>query len=222
MLGARADNSRSPARGFFRCFLHLQYSILKLTVKFHDYTIADGRIHNSRLQDITSLDKTALAICRDVLKTLQGGALKASPSGRDFGADTSLGLPDALLATDLSDQLRDAMRAPGRFFCVTQRGAPAPFQVNLVLPRPTELSLSEVADHEEFGADARAIGTLLALSASATGLGKPSMEDYETLWNARPFLATAVLPFCLDMNMGQIAADYSTCFAAAMLQGLKS
>lgn len=192
-------------------------------MKFYDYTIADGRIYNSRLQDTTSLDKTALAMCRDVLKTLRGGALVAAPAGRDFGADTSLGLPDALLDTNLSDQLRDAMRAPGRFFCVTQRGTPVPFQVNLILPRTTELSLGDAAEDEEFGADARAIGTLLGISSAATGARKPAMEDYETLWNARPFLATAVLPFCLEMNMVQIAADYSTCFAAAMLlQGLKS
>lgn len=191
-------------------------------MKFHDFTINRGAIHSQRLHDTSALAPPALTKARTLFHELKRGrrSVSSPPEFAPLSWKTSLGLPEIFIDR-VDEVLADAMRAPGRFFCVSEGQIAEPFQINLVLPRFDERPFQDATAD----ADARAIGTLLGLSLSLTG--KPEnpdamMRDYETLWNARPCLATAVLPFTLNTQLLALCADFSTCFGAVMLLEAKN
>ena len=69
--------------------------------------------------------------------------------------------------------------------------------------------------------DGRVAATLLGISRLGQS-GQPldetdTLERIQEILDARPVLATSMIPVTLDPRALHIAADFSTCFAAAML-----
>lgn len=171
---------------------------------FRDYTLQDCGIRSRREHDSLQLGREAVALCADLLRRLRGGELRL-PHGVD-------GLPafDVMLGLDAPF---DVYTAPGRFFQVALPEQP-PFQHNLVLPSTSC-----------YTTDRRAIVTMLGVSAIGA-LDSRRLQEADTvatdILSSRPCLVTALLlgqMLCPeDAFAVSVAADFSTCFAAAMLE----
>lgn len=179
-------------------------------MKFHDLTVLAGRVHSRRTQDSTALDPGAVEVARGMLRRLRGGETEVAHGVEgipDFRV--ALGLPMFSDTPGLDPRLQVRVAAPGRFFCVRDPRSELAWQVNLVLPGG-DLGAREAVDR-------RAVATLLGISQAEAG-GSDSVPTMEAIWQARPVLATTLL----DMPLGgpelvAVAADFATCFAAAML-----
>lgn len=59
----------------------------------------------------------------------------------------------------------------------------------------------------------------LSLVGGITKAGNPQeqMKTMQTLFNSAPCLITALMPVMVSIETVQVAADFATCFAAAML-----
>ena len=179
-------------------------------MKFNDYTLRGGTIMSRRVYQTEALAEHAVATCAKMLTLLRQGADWVThdiPGMVEFGV--SLGPPQWLL-----DTMGERVEAPNRFFCVSERGQDA-FQFNIVLDAGP---LTEQDD--------RAVATALALSLMGDLSGKTqnlsSEEAIEMqvreITQTRPVLATALTPnYAISRDVVMIAADFSTCFAAAML-----
>ena len=179
---------------------------------FQDFTLAGGRIYSRRQQNTKTLAPQALAVCRQMLSALRGETQVPQPVEDLPPFTVSLGPPDWLRS-----QLGQQVEAAGRFFCCALPGLP-PFQINVVLPQ-AKIHPGGVSETEE-----RAVGTLLGLSL---GGSMPPGYDVEArvreITQARPVLATTLMPMLGEDMLGametiQIAADFSTCFAAVLLE----
>jgi hypothetical protein len=184
-------------------------------MEFRDYTITSGDIQSERRHDTAAMASHAVEAAGEFLGELHAGKTRVRvrvPGLPEF--DVMLGIPEAVFGGDR--QLRARSAAPGRFFCVAAPGCP-PFQYNLVLPA------GRISMHQQT-IDQRAIATLVGLS---TRLGSPEngsgpQRVIQRLWNTRPLLATTFLARDLPVSpaslwLVMVAADFSTCFAAAML-----
>lgn len=174
---------------------------------FRDYTMMDGRIHSRRTWDTRELDQGAVRRCAEMLRDLQRGAREVPHGIAGLPPFTArLGLPSPPWP-----------QAPGNelFFLAGAPGEEA-FQFNLVLHRDTP------REPACWGA-----ATLLAISSA--GFREPGQwteseieEMVGPLYDDRPLLATALMPSWAPTNAAalevvRVAADFSTCFAAAWL-----
>lgn len=182
-------------------------------MKFHDYTISGGEIYSQRIQDTEELAPTALRGTMQMLRSLQAGQTFVEHGIRGlprFGALLGLPLRENTYAAD--PELAERMAAPGRFFCVATRKKHHPFQINLVLPYRLVLT------DEDEDSDKRAIATLLGISTGSRPFDLVKAgETIERIWSTRPLLATILLPYTFSPDLIMVAADFSTCFAAAIL-----
>lgn len=171
---------------------------------FHDYTLQDCGIRSVRSHDSAQLSRQAVDVCAGLLRRLRGGELRL-PHGVD-------GLPpfDVLLGLDPPF---DIYTMPGRFFQVALPEQP-PFQHNLVLPSTSC-----------YTEDRRAVVTMLGISTNGA-MDEQRLHAADAVATdilaARPCLATALLlgqMLCPeDAFAVSVAADFSTCFAAAILE----
>lgn len=186
-------------------------------MKFNDITLDGGAIYSRRRHDTTATVQPAIDTCRRMLKELRSGELETT-----HGIDglppffVSLGVPD-----DVHSELGERVEHRGRIFCVRYPTSDRPFQINLVLPDG-----SRDADPENPGEDGYAAGTVAALSAAFAGKeheGEVLENTVREIFKARPVLATALDPTAFKTASAdaietiQIAADFATCFAAALL-----
>lgn len=178
-------------------------------MRFLDLTIEAGRVRSRRMQVSEELVPTAVDLCREMLSRLLSGE-DWVPHGQEGlpPFEVSLGLPDEmaiLLKGDTGD--------PEGIFCVRLPGADLPFQFNAVLPGG------------QFGMErAKCLTSILGLSLSVDhNAALPAEDEIQQLVESAPLLATTVLPFGIDPRNPlhqatiRIAADFCTCFAAAML-----
>lgn len=168
---------------------------------FNDFTLLGGSIKSRRQHDTDQLAQPAILDCQTMLKQLRRGDLFVQHGISDlprFGV--SLGLPPELAQKMGRDRLE------GNFFCVGET-PDALFQMNLVLSK-TDLEMEPVA-------------TMMGLSlvGGITKAGNPQeqMKTMQTLFNSAPCLITALMPVMVSIETVQVAADFATCFAAAML-----
>jgi hypothetical protein len=188
-------------------------------MKFNDFTLANGRVHSKRIQYTERLERRAIVLCSSLIKILRVGELEVA-----HGVD---GLPPFLVSLGTPEYLRESLGSRVdhhvRIFCIRMPGAEKPFQINLILgPGSNEY------DPLEPGADLYAIGTVCALSGGHE-FAQSNFERLEAtcveVLNARPVLATMIDARSFDRisfnetakETIKIAADFSTCFAAAML-----
>ena len=170
---------------------------------FNDFTLHAGAIRSRRTRDTDELAPWAVDHCRIMLLRLlqDGGQVEHGVDGLPCFA-VSLNVPPAFI-----EALGEQVEAPDRIFCIQQPGRD-PFQINLVLP-------PEPAPIDSFAA-----ATLLGISLlGQAGRDPPpdALERIQEILSARPVLATALIPTTVDPHTIMIAADFSTCFAAAML-----
>lgn len=172
-------------------------------MRFQDFTIAAGGIRSRRTQDTDKLEPLAVALCSRILEQLQrlGGWIGHGVSGMPV-FEVSLNAPAELIA-----MMGESVEAPDRLFCVRSGGQTSPFQFNVVLP----------ADPSPV--DARVCATILGLSLATADEPTPhDLSVINEILDARPCMATTILPIGrMDFQTVSIAADFSTCFAAAML-----
>lgn len=166
---------------------------------FHDLTIIGGAVHSRRLYDTRELEPKAIEIAARMLQGLRRGALevrhgiKAIPS-----FSVRLGLPPEY-PTSLGDKL---------FFTV---GAPArpPWQYNVLLRAGEDL-------------DAARWAAVTLLGISLVGGDPPDAESFgeivEAIIAERPALLATVIPAeGMTLERIKFAADFATCFGAALL-----
>lgn len=181
-------------------------------MQFNDLTIAGGVIKSRRRHDTGALASNAVAVCRAMLKSLRAGSLRERIPAIDEPLFVSLGAPAAL-----GEGKSGKIQLPGRFFCVAADGADFPFQVNLTLGGEGPKQASD----EDPGDDGFAASTLLALSCTAdaqvSALQEHAEERASQVLALRPVLATTIMLVEFRPQVIAFAADFSTCFAAAIL-----
>lgn len=167
---------------------------------FRDYTIVNAHIHSRRTYDTRDLAPSAVETCRRMLRLCQD-RIEVPHGIEGMPAFTvRLGLPPSF--SQAGAECMFTVQEPGRI----------PFQYNALLRNSTE-----------WGDAVYGVTTVLALSY---GGGQIPGDDLDTVeierkvrpfYDARPSLLTALLPTCDDVDVIRIAADFSTCFAAAWL-----
>lgn len=169
---------------------------------FRDFTIFRGRIHSQRTQNTDALAPEALALCRTLIQRLRQGELSVwhGVEGLPYFS-VSFGAPSFLA------ELGEAVENAGRFFTLSDQFG-GEFQVNCVLsPDPAEN-------------DSRDVATIFGISLPEIERFKVTEADIERIVASRPALLTTVgtlenSPLMEDVI--SVAADFSTCFAAALL-----
>lgn len=168
---------------------------------FNDFTILAGGIHSSRVYETAELAQEAVETCAGMTTRLRRGELRVS-----HGIEGMIPFTVSLSAPSQLATLGEAVESAGRFFTVADPQG-MEFQVNLIL-------YANEGENEE-----RDIATLYALSCGVVNknVDMDALGAFiQTLQSARPCLATTLLP-TLNAPLVRLAADFSTCFAAALL-----
>jgi hypothetical protein len=168
-------------------------------VTFRDLTILGGAVHSRRLYDTRELEPAAVAIAARMLQGLRQGALEVRHGIKSMPSfSVRLGLPP------------EYPPSPGDplFFCV---GAPArpPWQYNVLLRAGDDMEAAEWA-----------VVTLIGISL--LGNSPPGLYAIEEMVAPivaeRPALLATVIPAeGMTLERIKVAADFATCFGAALL-----
>lgn len=171
-------------------------------MRFRDFTVINGLITARRAQDSDHLAPAAVEYCRETLREL-----RALPAGSRLQVCdkpvlyVAIGLPDGL----------DVNIDAHRFFTVAASKDDFPFQFNMVLP--------DVDWNENDYLSTGTLNVLSRLVQQTTPTELDAEEWPEEFRGNRPLLATTLIPFDpkVDRVRVMLAADFCTCFAAAML-----
>ena len=170
---------------------------------FRDFTIVAGAVQSRRVYDTREIAEPALDRCQEMLRELRLGAVWV-----DHGVE---GLPPFGVGLGVPAWLAKAggvaVESPGRFFRVGSSDGEE-FQINLVL--------GERESSRDFLDLATVMGLSLGFGDKWVRRG-PARAGHLMI-HERPLLATTFVPVAgLTVGLVKVAADFSTCFAAALL-----
>ncbi len=183
---------------------------------FTDLTIERGIVRSRRVQNSYELPDKDIADCRSLLKQLRTGIAELCHSTVDVPPFyISLGSPPWINGGLIG---QDDHR--NKIFCLRHPNSVRPFQICAALG-PS----SERYDRNHPGSDDRAAAIVVAIS-NGEGDVDEVFDRFSTtvaeIMRRRPVLAASYDPSGLDITSSSVetvkaAADFSTCFAAAML-----